>query len=262
MNRGERRGFLPSPGGGGSQAAERSARGGERGGVTSQTGIRGGEFTPPRRARSQASLAARLPDPPLPGEGGSECAARQYVNRTTACGLPYSRLTMSNSQSRTAHSVPAARLRPGHELFSRPDRGAGGAPTGARVQRHPSGLHMTRQARRLRSALRPSAEGRAPLGAPPWRFSASGPRFRLRHCLRRCVQRAPRSTGHSARRAVSAPPEPAVTSRSRGTPSLAPPTGLSPETPLDEQGWRSLARLRLVVNINIRIVATIRAREQ
>ena len=24
----------------------------------------------------------------------------------------------------------------------------------------------------------------APLGAPPWRFSAPGPRFRLRHCLR------------------------------------------------------------------------------
>src|SRR5712692_860773 len=139
-----------------------------------------------------------------------------------------------------------------------PIRGVGGAPTGARVLRHPSGLHMTRQARRLRGALRPSAEGRAPLGAPPWRFSASGPRFRLRHppslklrrareqarhslgdgghCLRRCVQRAPRSTGRSARRAVSAPPEPAVTSRSRGTPSLAPPSGLSPETPLNERG--------------------------
>src|SRR6266851_9264659 len=137
--------------------------------------------------------------------------------------------------------VPAARLRPGFAIFLHsPQRGVGGAPTGARVHRHPSGLHMTRQARRLRSALRPSAEGRAPLGAPPWRFSASGPRFRLRHCLRRCVQRAPRSTGHSARRAVSAPPEPAVTSRSRGTPSLAPPSGLSPETPLIERGWRLL----------------------
>jgi hypothetical protein len=71
---------------------------------------------------------------------------------------------------------------------------------------------MTRQARRLRGALRPIARqdareraydaGRSPLGAPPWRFWASGPRFRL---LRRppsynggqlpsgSVQRAPRS---------------------------------------------------------------------
>ena len=161
---------------------------------------------------------------------------------------PHSRLTKSNSPFRTAPFVPAARLRPGHDLAPIPMRGVGGAPTGARVHRHPSGLHMTRQARRLRGALRPSAEGRAPLGAPPWRFSASGPRFRLRHCLRRCVQRAPRSTGRSARRAVSAPPEPAVTSRSRGTPSLAPPSGLSPETPLIERGWMLLPWSRYVVN--------------
>src|SRR6516165_10936028 len=48
---------------------------------------------------------------------------------------------------------------------------------------------MTRRARRLRGALRPIARqdareraydaGRSPLGAPPWRFWASGPRFRL-----------------------------------------------------------------------------------
>ena len=62
----------------------------------------------------------------------------------------------------TTHLVPAARLRPGREIKS-PPRGVGGAPTGARVQRHPSGLprqrrvnasHAAGQALK-RSALRP-----------------------------------------------------------------------------------------------------------
>ena len=67
---------------------------------------------------------------------------------------------------------------------------------------HPWGLHVTRQARRLARRLASHDAGRSPLGAPPWRFWASGPRFRL---LRRpppynggqlpsgSVQRAPRS---------------------------------------------------------------------
>ncbi len=71
---------------------------------------------------------------------------------------------------------------------------------------------------RLRSATRTLRSVRAPTGAPPWRFFDAGPRFRPRHCLRRSVQRAPRGAGRSARRSASAPPEPAVASRSRGTP--------------------------------------------
>src|SRR5262249_51804942 len=43
------------------------------------------------------------------------------------------------------------------------------------------------------------------------------------------VQRAPRSTGRSARRAVSEPPEATVTSRGRRTPRPAPPSGSSLE---------------------------------
>src|SRR5262249_56891301 len=40
--------------------------------------------------------------------------------------------------------------------FANPNRGVGGAPRNVRVlARHPLGLHMTRQARRLRGALRP-----------------------------------------------------------------------------------------------------------
>src|SRR6266852_9056206 len=57
-------------------------------------------------------------------------------------------------------------------------------------------------------------------------------------------------------------PRLSVTSRSRGTPSLAPPSGLSPETPLIERGWMLLPQLRYVVNRNIRIVVAITAREQ
>jgi hypothetical protein len=43
----------------------------------------------------------------------------------------------------------------------------------------------TLQTRHPAGCLPPSAEGGAPLGAPPWRFSAPDPRFRLRHFLRR-----------------------------------------------------------------------------
>src|SRR6266849_8222981 len=51
-------------------------------------------------------------------------------------------------------------------------------------------------------------------------------------------------------------PRLSVTSRSRGTPSLAPPSGLSPETPLIERGWRFISLLRYVVNRYIRTVVT------
>jgi hypothetical protein len=102
----------------------------------------------------------------------TEVAAR----RRTVFGN--SRLTMSNSHSRSRGAFG----RPGFCNFASltPNRGVGGAPRNVRVQRHPLGLHMTRQARRLRGALRPIARqdareraydaGRSPLGAPPWRF--------------------------------------------------------------------------------------------
>src|SRR5262249_54055558 len=60
-----------------------------------------------------------------------------------------------------------------------PHRGVGGAPRNVRVQRHPLGVHITRHARRLARRLASHNAGRSPLGAPPWRFLASGPRFRL-----------------------------------------------------------------------------------
>src|SRR5262249_8111309 len=83
-----------------------------------------------------------------------------------------------------------------------PNRGVGGAPRVVRVQRHPLGVHITRHARRLARRLASHDAGRSPLGAPPWRFWASGPRFRLLrrppsynggHLPSGSVQRAPRS---------------------------------------------------------------------
>ncbi len=54
-----------------------------------------------------------------------------------------------------------------------PERGVGGAPGGA----HWSSRHACEARQpRWRNAAHPVATGTAPLGAPPWRFSAAGPR--------------------------------------------------------------------------------------
>jgi hypothetical protein len=126
-----------------------------------------------------------------------------------------------------------------------PNRVVGGAPRNVRVQRHPLGLHMTRQARRLARRLASHNAGRSPLGAPPWRFWASGPRFRLLrrpppynggHLPSGSVQRAPRTQVVVPGGRGPCLPGRTVTSRRRGTPLPAPPSGSSPETPLNERG--------------------------
>src|SRR5919108_2394569 len=111
--------------------------------------------------------------------------------------------------------------------------------------------------RRLRGALHSLAleRERAPLGAPPWRFSARGsalPSPALSSGAR--AGRHHPGAGHSARRADPVPPETAVTSRRRGTPHLAPSSGSSPETPLAEQGGSWVARSQIVVNKKMHIV--------
>src|SRR6187399_1199901 len=53
------------------------------------------------------------------------------------------------------------------------------------------------------------------------------------------------------------PPESAVTSRGRGTPLPAPPSGSSPETPLHERGWQNVLHIRYVVKQYLRYVAEI-----
>jgi hypothetical protein len=90
--------------------------------------------------------------------------------------------------------------------------------------------------------------GRSPLGAPPWRFWAPGaalpsppaPAVLQRRAGAFRIRAASSShPGRSAWRAGSLPPEATVTSRRRRTPRLAPPSGSSPETPLDERGCES-----------------------
>ena len=121
---------------------------------------------------------------------------------------------------------------------------------------HPFGLHMTRQARRLRGALRPIARqdareraydaGRSPLGAPPWRFwapgaalpSPSAPAALQRRAVALRIRAASSShPGRSAWRAGSrASRGERLRAACRRTPLPAPPSGSSPETPLDERG--------------------------
>src|SRR5881392_1915198 len=139
----------------------------------------------------------------------------------------------------TADLVPAARfLRPGFALsLHSPQRRGGGAPRVVRVlARHPLGLHVTRQARRWRGALRPSEDARLPA------LHRGGFWLRCRAFPHRtCVRIGPSellAPGRSARRRLSVPPGAAVTSRCRGTPRLAPRSGRLENTPLSEQGWR------------------------
>jgi len=130
---------------------------------------------------------------------------------------------VSRSQAHTPPPSRGARLRPGFASLLHSPRVEGwaerretfGCVRGTRGARHLASKMrvnalMTRRARRLRGALRPIARqdareracdaGRSPLGAPPWRFWAPGPRFSHRHppqlTLRRAsdrAQRAPRS---------------------------------------------------------------------
>ena len=75
--------------------------------------------------------------------------------------------------------------------------------------------------------------------APPWRFSAGG-RASISGIATGSVQRAPRSQVVVPGGRGPGPPEPTVTSRSRRTPLLAPPSGSSLEDALHERGWESL----------------------
>src|SRR5262245_59852561 len=97
-------------------------------------------------------------------------------------------------------------------LLRPPESRGSGAPRDAGACEAPVRRAVSRHVRRLRGALRPIARqdareraydaGRSPLGAPPRRFWASGPRFRLLrrspsynggHLPSGSVQRAPRS---------------------------------------------------------------------
>jgi hypothetical protein len=129
--------------------------------------------------------------------------------------------------SNTSPRSRGAFLRPGclPQCFAHPHRG--------RAERRETFgcLRDTRWARSNVACQAPSEAlashdaGRSPLGAPPWRFWALGPRFSHRHPPSLALRRA------SARiqRAPSSLPRQAVTSRRRRTPLPAPPSGSSLE---------------------------------
>src|SRR5712691_1952653 len=142
---------------------------------------------------------------------------------------PYSLLTPSHSRDA---------LRPGFEPFlCHPTRG-GGAPrrrSGAAAPAACRSASKTRVNALLRGTpsaceapYRPPAGGRAPLGAPPWRFLA-GARASISGISSGSVRRAPRGQVVVPGGRGPGPPGAEGTSRSRGTPRLAPPTGPSPE---------------------------------
>jgi hypothetical protein len=116
---------------------------------------------------------------------------------------------------------------------------------------HPLGLHMTRQARRLRGALRPIARqdareraydaGRSPLGAPPWRFWAPGAALLSPAFAPDRLQRAPRTQVVVPGGRGPEPPEArGYGATRRRTPRLAPHSGSSLEHALKEQGCESI----------------------
>jgi hypothetical protein len=141
------------------------------------------------------------------------------------------------SQCQTAQSTQQTRSRGALARVgpSTPNE-VGGAPTGAgaadRLARITQETHRSCASRGgpgRAGCPRPSKpEGRAPLGAPPWRFWAGG-RASFSGISSGSVQRSHRGQVVVPGGRGPGPSEPAVTSRSRGTPLPAPPTGSSLE---------------------------------
>jgi hypothetical protein len=194
--------------------------------------------------------------------------------RATVLSAPHSHLTMSNSPATVAHGTPlfrtknlvsAARFAPGVWLWlpiletrggrsAETAHGCSGTRRACRVRGASTRIWRGRPGRLRGALLRPSAEGRAPLGAPPWRFSAGVPRFHLRHFLRIRAASSSRTgrnacrAGSRASRACGYKPQPRD-----ATP--APPTGMSLEdAPHRARMGKSLHHIRTEVNRNIRFV--------
>jgi hypothetical protein len=142
-----------------------------------------------------------------------------------------------------------APLRPGFCIFASLTRMRGGRSAERRsgVCETPVGHAMTRRVRRLRGALRPmTRDARLSAlhrGGFRHRVRAfQSPNARLRRSFGRHPdpsQRAPRSQVIVPDGRGPGPPGAAVTSRHRGTPLLAPPSGCLRTTPLKERGCES-----------------------
>jgi hypothetical protein len=167
-------------------------------------------------------------------------APLHFVTRCTASGTRdsvgrvRSRIHFSNSlpRSRGAFSAPGVCI----VASLTPNRGVGGAPRNVRVlSGTPVGRIMTRYARRLARRLASHDAGRSPLGAPPWRFWARGPRFRLPHYTG-AAQRAPRSQVVVPGGRGPAPPGANGYEPPPQDATLAPHSGSSLEHALKERG--------------------------
>src|SRR5205807_1304984 len=136
--------------------------------------------------------------------------------------------------------VPAARfLRPGFVSFASltPVKGWRSAESRRVLARHPLGLHVTRQARRLARRLASHNAGRPPPGALTVAILGSGPALPSPELLPDRSQRAPRVRVLVPGGRGPVPPGATVMSRRRGTPLLAPHSGMPREHAPNEQGW-------------------------
>jgi len=145
-------------------------------------------------ARCDASRSMRGLPPPHPSRRAHARPDLRQRLRTrapqdeAAQGIPNSRFVaepfsvIPNSRCQTAHLVPAAHFcARGLQLrFTNPESRGGRS-----AERRAGARRNTREARRIAARqalarrLASHDAGRSPLGAPPWRFWASGPRFRL-----------------------------------------------------------------------------------
>jgi hypothetical protein len=140
---------------------------------------------------------------------------------------PTAQLTMSNSPSRSRGAFCARVL---HLCFAHPHRGVGGAPRDVRVRaKHPFRRAHDAARQALARRLASHDAGRSPLGAPPWRFWASGAALPSPALPPDQLQRAPRSQVVVPGGRLPCLPGQAVTSRRRRTPRLAPPSGSPPD---------------------------------
>jgi hypothetical protein len=155
---------------------------------------------------------------------------------------------LSNSHASPPADYPRAgaaffpRLHGGKPIPS-PKRGERSAETARGACEAPLACRAIGTPGRLRGVPRPLAIGDARLSALCCGdFGPPGPRFRLRHYPPELVQRCSSRPGLSVRRAVPVPSEPAVASRSRGTPLPAPPS---------ERLRRRPSRARMIRNLSL-----------
>ena len=212
-------------------------------------------------ARCDASRSMRGLPPPHPSRRAHARPDLRQRFRTrapqdeAAQGIPNSRFVaepfsvIPNSRCQTAHLVPAAHFcARGLQLrFTNPESRGGRS-----AERRAGARRNTREARRIAARqalarrLASHDAGRSPLGAPPWRFWASGPRFSHRHppllTLRRASDRAQRAPRSQVIVPGGRGPGPPGASGYKPPPQDATPRSafrMSPETPLKERGCDS-----------------------